>query len=224
MEDPDAAAQRLTRLFGQFSRRFGQGRAIISVPPPRPIETRQKLARDARYIALNPCRRRLCDDPLRWELSTYRDVVGAIADPWVTAEGLASALGRSTHRFAERFHRYVSSDPHVRVQGTPFPVPALATAFPREPLQSIAAATVAANRSSFEQLAHRGPTRTLFVQLALDQGWTDRPQLARICRCTPRTIRNLASTPRIDLLAAGRLCLGDPRLWRASPHVDAVVL
>ena len=73
-----------------------------------------------RYTVLNPSRAGIVDDPLSWPWSTHRDVVGAIADPWVTAERLGAALG-SRMASAQDIHAYVSGDPSVAIAGTPFP-------------------------------------------------------------------------------------------------------
>jgi hypothetical protein len=74
---------------------------------------------------------------------THRDAVGAIVDPWVTAAVIAEAAGIDTMDPVAWLHKYVSSDPHVAVAGTPSPV-AIATgsleASPGRSVQRIAPA------------------------------------------------------------------------------------
>ncbi|HHH31679.1 MAG TPA: hypothetical protein ENK57_25480, partial [Polyangiaceae bacterium] len=82
-----------------------------------------KIRRQIRYIVLNPSRAGLVRCPSEWLWSTHREVLGAVRDPWVTAQAVATALGTSTRGFAARHHRYVSGDPSVAVAGTPVPTP-----------------------------------------------------------------------------------------------------
>lgn len=77
-------------------------------PEPEPVSPDQE-ARVLRYVHLNPCRRGLVDDPLAWPLSTHRELVGVVP-------GTAMPHPRPAW-----LHQYVSSDPTVRVDGTPLP-------------------------------------------------------------------------------------------------------
>jgi hypothetical protein len=183
------------------------------VPEPKAIEDLQKLRRQVRYVALNPCRAHLCGDPLEWIWSTHRDVLGAVADPWVTTDRLARGLHFSARDFAARHHVYVSGDPDVRVEGTPAPVPALARESAQVPLETIAVAAAAALRVPVAEVATRHEARLLFVQLARNQGWRDARLLARRCGLQPWQVFNLRRRPSPGLDAA-RLCLGDDRLTR----------
>jgi hypothetical protein len=180
-------------------------------PEPKPIEDVQKLRRQVRYVALNPCRAGLCADPLQWIWSTHRDVLGAAADPWITGERLAAALQLSPRGFALRHHAYVSGDPAVRVDGTPPPVLAPARDAALVPLETVAAAAAAALRLPMSAIASRADARRLFVQLAHNQGWHDARCLARRCGVQPWQVFHLARQPASGLDAA-RLCLGDERL------------
>lgn len=220
--DPVAAAQRLARLFGQFGRRFGVPGRISIVADPKHLANRDALARDIRYVVLNPCRAKLVDCPLAWPWSTHRDVVGAIVDPWIRTAELARALGSSANGLAERHHRYVSSDPSVSVVGTPLPRALASSSEPTVPLEWIAAAALAATRRSSRALQCRGDARALFVALAHDQGWRATSQLARMCGCWPHTIRNLARDVDPRMLAVGRLCLADERLRRVPVRSDSM--
>lgn len=189
------------------------------VPAPELVEGSEKLVRMVRYIALNPCRARLADDPLAWPWSTHRDVVGAIADPWVTRSGLARALGRSPEGVTRWIHRYVSSDPSVSVRGTPLPAAPDRATLPTLPLGAAITAAAAATRSTEARARLRTPTRELFLGLAQHSGWRDVVLLAQATGMTPRGVRrslrrNAALSDDLldDALRAGSLCLGDPRL------------
>ena len=101
-ECPDAAQRRLRDVLGGFTRHQHPGSAVpVWVPPPIPttIPDRRHLARQVRYVALNPCRAGLAPDPLTWPWSTHRDVIGAISHPWVPAERLWGSAS-SPQRFA----------------------------------------------------------------------------------------------------------------------------
>ena len=153
-----------------------------------------------------------------WERSNafYRDVMGAVVDPWVDAARLAGALSVPVVGFRERWHGYVSADPSVHVAGTPVPMPALPCVVAQVPLQTIILAATTACRAPLDAIRIKGPARTLFVQLASEQGWRSSSQLAELCACTPRAIRGLREHPDLSLLEPGRLCLGDPRLLPQS--------
>jgi hypothetical protein len=211
-DDPDAARVRLARLLGQFGRRFGVRGRIADTPAPEPIRARDVLARQVRYVALNPCRARLVRCPLAWRWSTHRDVIGACVEPWVTPGRLAAALERPWQDFAARHHAYVSSDPHTHVEGTPLPIAARPTNLPMLGLREIAEAATAATRSPLRSIRELGLSRTLFVDLAYEQSWGHASKLAEVCGCSRYTIHRLRGTADPEALAAARLCLGDARL------------
>lgn len=218
--DPDASVRRLGRLFGHLGRRFGIGGEASRVAPPKIILPGDKLSRQVRYVALNPCRDHLVKCPLAWTWSTHRDVVGAIVDPWVDADRLARAVRMPVRGFAIRHHAFVSGDPDASVDSTPFPVAAPSTTLAQFPLRRIAEAAATALRVPIAAIRARGPARTLFVALAIDQGW-DRPQqLATQCDVQPRAIRRLAKEADERALRAARLCLGDARLRIAVAPAD----
>lgn len=209
LEDPDAARMRVNRLLGHLARRVG-ARYLGEAAAPSLIADRQKLARDLRYVALNPPRAKLVADPLEWLFSTHRDVVGASIDPWIDATRLSRALGRREDDFVASYHRYVSSDPSVKVGGTPPPQPAIASNLPRFALDTIARAAAASTRTPIEAIRNTSLTRDVFVGLAREHGWRSWDALASACACSTRAIRRSAEHDT-DLTAA-RLCLGDARL------------
>ncbi|HET6582781.1 MAG TPA: hypothetical protein VFG69_05025 [Nannocystaceae bacterium] len=214
-DDPAACERRLTRLLGQFGRRFGVDGQIGLGASASPILA-DKLDRNLRYALLNPCRAGLVRCPLAWPFSTHRDVVGAIVRPWVTAPRLARALETPLSGFVVRHHAYVSADPSARVDGTPFSVAATPRALPNVALRTIAEAVAAALRVPIEAIRSRGAARSLFVALACEQGWDHPTKLAEVCRVQARAIPALARGADPRALAAARLCLGDARL-RALP-------
>jgi hypothetical protein len=217
---PDAPLvdQRLARLLGHFGRTFRVRGRAAAVASPEPIRSRAALARHVRYVALNPCRANLVRCPLAWPWSTHRDVVGACADPWVTAERLARVLGVSRRSFEARHHAYVSADPHADVAGTPMPHAAKHVDVAALPLQFLIDAVAAATRSSPHAITRKGLPRALFVALAIDQGWRQPALLSRVARCSPRTIHRLAQGIDADVLDAARLCAASSRLRTLAPR------
>lgn len=210
----------LSRIMAAFSRRFDLGRLWQPLPPPRVYRGVDKLRRDTRYLHLNPCRPtrlggrrvRLVSDPLLWPWSTHRDAIGATASPWVSPARMAAALQLDDAQFPRWLHSYVSSEPHVSVEGTPFPQPAPATQVAAFGLARIAVAAATAMRAPMKALRRPGPTRRLFVALARRQGWTDAARLARVCGVQPAAIRRTADDCPPEWVHAGALCLGDARL------------
>ncbi|MBI5479363.1 MAG: hypothetical protein HY906_10930 [Deltaproteobacteria bacterium] len=217
-ESPAAARVRLARILGAAARRCSRpGAEPIRwdpVPEPKVVTDREKLRRDVRYVIMNPCRARLVRDPLEWLWSTHRDVMGAVADPWVPAAKLARAFEQPVGGFRNAVHRYVSGDPSCDVRGSPPPRPAPAVEHSRYPLQRIAAAALAATRAAPEALRSRTRTRAAFVLLASQQGWHDPGELARFCGLKLRAVYHRRGHDEPELLTAAALCLGDDRLLK----------
>lgn len=218
-DDPIAARQRLARLLGQLGRAFGVAGRIADVPEPASIRPGRVLARQIRYVALNPCRERLVRCPLAWPWSTHRDVVGACADPWVTAARLARVLGVDPADFAARHHAYVSGDPDAHVDGTRMPVTPVPTFLPTFGLRAVVEAVASATRTTLDAIRSRGQPRALFVRLAFEYGWGHPSRLATVCDCCMRTIVELSRGPEPVGMSAARLCLGDARLRLIPPEL-----
>ncbi len=219
--------RRLAAVLGGFARTFELGEIWRPVPEPEAVVSDEKLARNVRYTALNPCRtwqehEPLVRDPLAWPWSTHRDVVGAIVNPWIAAPRLADVLGWPAANFAQRYHRYVSSDSHVATAGTPFPLVAPASSIPQEPLERLLAAASAATRAPAKRVQKRSPTRAVFLGLARRQGWQCWERLAKICAMQPNWCREAALRCPASWLEAGALCLGDARL--VGPPIDLAEL
>ena len=204
-------------------RRPGLGNPSWDVAPLEPpIPDRLHLARDIRYVLLNPCRAGLVSDPLEWLWTTHRDVVGAIVDPWVTAPRLAAALGRPRAGFLQEHHAYVSGDPSVCVAGTPLPKPVLRTMPTSVGLAHVQAAALAATRAPAEELRHRSLARRLLVQIAAEHGWRRPVMLGRMCGIARQSVHRLFGRPLTRAaIEPARLCLGDKRLMR--PYLKAEV-
>ena len=166
-----------------------------------------------RYVALNACRDHSARGTLEPLWSTHRDVVGAVAEPWVDRSRLARAVGWPPGDFLDRYHAFVSRDPSVAVDGEPLPMPAAPSSSRAFPLEGIAIAAAAACRSPTSAIRRRGLARHLFVALAGDQGWSDAHRLATWIDASPHAVRRLLRTPvAATALHAARLCLGDHRL------------
>ena len=209
LEDPVAAHARVRRLLAAFARSFDLPTLWKPVPEPQLVATRDKLLRQVRYIGLNPCRPvrvgrlevQLVPDPLCYEWSTHRDAVGATANPWVTAETILDACGVETTHPAAWLHRYVSSDPHVAVAGTPMPVARLPST-----VDEALAAACAAHRADPDAARRRGRVRATFLGLVVAAG-LDLTAAAVHASTDKRSAQRAPAPP-----SAALLCAGDERL------------
>ncbi len=204
--DRNEARRRLAQCLAAFARQAGLGRIWQRVPDPVRIRDANHLARQVRYVHLNPCRAGLVDDPLCWPWSTHRGAVGLELDPWVSPARLAALLRRREADFPRWFHSYVSGDPSVRVEGTHLPMPAAPQSLPGVALADIAAAA----RSAAPQRA--ALRHQLFVQLALHQGWRNTRLVAKACDLSVEQVRRLKKRPDASLLRLGTFHLADARL------------
>lgn len=212
--------ERLRRAIARAT--FGRGERVWEmVEPARVVPDWLHRKRTVRYILLNPSRRGLVRDPAEWTWSTYRDVMGAAVDPWVSAEVLAPRMRWQATGFEPRFHSYVSSDPSVAVAGTAPPRAAPPAVIPEQALDDLVAATAAAMRRPVDAITRRGPARQLFVGLAGRQGWGRSDVIADRCGVSPSTVRRIWARGQVPGLEAASLCLGDARL-RAGFDVAGV--
>ena len=217
-ENEKKVISKITGILSPISRQSQIQRLWQPIPPPSSIPDRHHLKRQIRYVALNPCRARLCKDPLEWYWSTYRDVMGASISPWVQSSQIAQVFQESQKDFRVRFHSYVSGDPSVAIEGTPAPQPAKPKVLPEESIIAILEAAAAALRLPHAEVRRKTSLRPLFVHLARHQGWKQTQVLSKICNVTPRAIQLLLKQDPPRELAAGALCLGDPRLRRKLNH------
>ncbi len=197
---------------GNFGRNIGQS-MWQPLPPPSVIPDRFHLRRQIRYVALNPCRKNLCRDPLEWYWSTYREFFGATANGKGNLYTLAMALGERPEGFLDRFHAYVSGDPSVAIQGTPCPRLIAPQRFAYKSIDEILAASAAAWRIQPSSVRNRGKLRATFIHLAHQQGWERRSRLlGEICAVSSRAVRFVLSQPIPESVKPAHLCLSDVRL------------
>jgi hypothetical protein len=206
VRDVAAARLRLAKVLGAASRIARTERTWITAPPA-PVRDQKQLARQVRYLHLNPSRAKLATDPLEWAFSTHRGAVGAEVDPWVDAERLARALGVARDGFEFWLHRYVSGDPSVAPNSTPFPVPAPRAPIPAVPISDIVLAAAAATPWSPRRTRQR-----VIVLLARHQGWRGFALLARAAKTSKATAWRYAQFEDPALLRPATFCLADARL------------
>lgn len=188
----------------------------LPVELPASVPNAKHAARQVRYVHRNPCRDGLVRDPLAWPWSTHRDAVGAVADPWVAAAGLARELGPGRLGFEGWLHRYVSADPAVAVTGTPLPVAPPASRLRTFSLHDVARAAAAPTRAEPGDVGQPGATRDLLLRLAVRDGWRDTARLGAACDMTPHGVRNNLRKRDVPGIDAAALCLGDSRLLITS--------
>lgn len=201
-DDPDEVRRAFAQCLAGFARHVG-GRMWQPVPDPVPVRDGRHLERQIRYVHLNPPRDGFVDDPLCWSWTTHRGAIGAELDPWVSPADMAARLCRRD--VARWLHDYVSSDPSVSIDGTPFPLAAPPRDVPVVSLADIAAAAHAAARTA--ALRHK-----MFVLLARHQGWRDTRLIAQESGLSVEHVRRLAKCDAPEVLRVGALYLGDARL------------
>lgn len=171
-------------------RRGRQGPLVRPTRAPEEVVGATKTRRSIRYVHLNPCRAGLAADPVAWAFSTHLDALG-----------LSAPAARPAARDPLSFHRWVSADPTVHVQGTDLPVPPAGLSTLRRVL---AAVSVATRTPATAVLSNRSPQRRLFLSQA--RGLTDASvaQIAHFTGISSRTVQRAkpAATPRIAALAA----------------------
>lgn len=213
------AFEKLTGTLGASSRRLGRAQLWQPLCEPTTIPDRHHLRRQVRYLALNPCRKGLCADPLEWCWSTYRETVGAAVGREYLLSNLKNALSDSAKDFQIRFHSYVSGDPSVRVSGTPFPQATRPKDLPQESIHQVLLACASAVRLSPSSVRRPGPLRELFVHSAYRHGWGQPRVLAKICGIQPNSVHWILRKGQPSGLKTVDLCLGDRRLTESCPQL-----
>lgn len=216
VQHPGDVHARFVRALVDFVRwrhaRRGERGPVLERPVPPPVwrDGADKVRRDARYIALNPCRARLVADPLSWPFGTHRD-----------ACGLAVPAIRRRMPDVVSWHRYVSSDPTVAVGGTFLPVAPIGD----PTLCQLRDAVSAITRTPVHALHARGPARTLLVAAARALTTAPQREIADAAGLLPRQVRRVASLGAAHLAAVAAV-LRDPRFpalhggeraWRDLP-------
>ncbi len=202
---PLAEDDRLARVLQHHTRRFG-GPGWRSAPTLEPIADVGKLARQIRYVALNPCRAALTRDPASWLWSTHRDLIGAVAQPWVTPDPVAAALGRRAAGFAGWMHSYVTGDPSVDPRAAD--LPRLPAGFEAS-LDAIGRAARVAARDTVCRPSKQ--TRKLFLAVARRVRHPVKAAARHLGVPLRKAYRWSASVPE-HVIEATLLCLAHPRL------------
>jgi hypothetical protein len=164
---------------------------------PMVIPNHEHDDRTWRYILLNPCRKNLVRDPLAWPFSTHRDSVGLVASPVCRPA-----------RNPARFHSWVSSDPTVKVVGTPLPVESRAAAGAQ--LVDVLNAVSAVTRTTAARLKRPGAPRDLLIGLCRALTACSAGDIAAFAAVHATTVYRAAAPPPA-LLGTVRRVLGDPR-------------
>lgn len=114
VETPDAdLAAGMQKLNGDYGRSFNhrhgtKGHVFGARYHSAVIEADGHLLETCRYIALNPVRAGLCDEPESWPWSSYRAAIGlAAAHPAVSVDPLLRLFSRDPERARDRLRNYV---------------------------------------------------------------------------------------------------------------------
>ncbi len=174
-------------------RRGEEGPLVERLPPAEPLVDRVKQQRSIRYRHLNPTRAKLAEDPLAWPHSTHRDACGLTLRP----------VGPV--RRAESFHRYVSSDPSVAVEGSELPGGVLGAV----PLYDVLVAVSAVTRTPMARLKRRA-TRSLVVVAARELAGAELSEVAVALGCHRASLYRLDPVPREHVRKVARV-VGDER-------------
>ncbi|MEB2314401.1 MAG: hypothetical protein OZ928_21370 [Polyangiaceae bacterium] len=220
--DAGSLRRRVIPVLVGFAQAEGGGPVWQRFAQPTLVRDSSKLAREIRYVLLNPTRARLVRDPASHVWSTYRDVIGATLDPWVDAAALAGSLGHDVDGFTDWFHRYVSCDPSVAIAGTAPPLAAPPRTGTATPLERIApAARAAAATALTTERARQSIFRRAYILTARHQGWRRAAPLAAALGVSVETVRRHARSPGDRLLEVTRLYLGDDRLLSRARFLRA---
>jgi hypothetical protein len=215
---PSDVRRRLAAGIGAYVRwrhaKWGEsGQVFDRLPDAWPLEHAQKFRRYVKYTHLNPSRASLIKDPLSWPFSTHRDACG-LAEPAVIPRA----------QDVVRFHRIVSSDPHVTKEGrgTELPTAKLEVEEPRLVLHAVSALT----RTCLHEMQHRGWQRTLYLRAAreLCPSATFR-EIGELVGAAERSAQRAAEQKDARVELVSRLA-GDPRfppitdlpIWWANPY------
>ncbi|MDP2312694.1 MAG: hypothetical protein Q8P41_07300 [Pseudomonadota bacterium] len=147
---------RLARAMSAYARWRNHARGEVGAvwatqAPPEAIPDAAHRRRLVRYVHFAPCRAGLVADPLAWPWSTHRDSTGLAAPPVVAPAGDPAG-----------FHRFVSTDPSLAIEGTLLPTG------PRGPVswEQVCDAVSAVCRVPAEALGRIGAPRTLALRTA----------------------------------------------------------
>lgn len=208
---------KLRTLIGLFSRRFYLNQKIWqTVPKPEQIPDQVYLQRMIRYVHLNPCRKKLINDPLNWEFSTHRDWLGMSYPSWITEEVRKSAFRTFSPK---TFHSYVSSDPACKVEGTQLPINLNQNRVPlidhtEIPLKWILRATcLSLHQPMNSLLIKKSPSRVLAIHIASESKLFYPAMLATELGMSRQSIYHLQrKSKNLEAIQAIKRTLCDPRI------------
>jgi hypothetical protein len=203
---PDAkdAIWRLGVALRSVTRRLQRPSLWEPIPEVRRIADPQHLRRTVRYVLLNPCRRKLVSDPLQWEWSTHRDLLGLVQNPWVKADTLQEALGYESPSFVENFHRYVCREDCVSPSAQKMPRAQKQGWIELGSLTDLEEAYAIYRKIPKQHCKQRGPARTELLQLALHLSQASREAIAKWAGISPRILhRYRVSALQPELLELG---------------------
>jgi REP element-mobilizing transposase RayT len=211
--DPDRARYELATELRAFTRRHFPGQRVWNpLSPPHLIPNDLHLQRTIRYIHLNPCREGLVTDPLEWEWSTHRDLVGAAYPRWIDLQRWMELFKTSANSLIEKAHRYISGDPSVSLKGTPLPKPLSADAPVFSHLRALTNAVLQATRTPIADLKRKTPARHLAAVLCAQFAPHCREELARQLDISVRSLARIERRPLAQpLIDAATQILGDAR-------------
>lgn len=220
--DPAAARHGLAKTCADLQRGMGlPPRSWEPVPPPTPLTDAREIRRYFRAIARHESRGERTPDPLQSLWSTYRELFGAVDDPWIDRAGVLEALDLAGPDGPQRVHAFTSGHPVASPQGTAPPRPAMPTSVSQHPLGALLRAAASATRSPVELVRRRSRMRKLFVWLARDVGWWQPTLLAEVCGVTPDAIHRIARNYDARAVRPALVCLGDERLL-SEPLPDSL--
>jgi len=211
--DPRELQRRLRCLMSGSARHVGAEKLWERAPEPTPVRTAQHLERQVKYVVLNPCRAGLTPDPLAWPWTTYRGLLRAEVEPWVSASALAPLIHRPIDAFEAAFHEYICNDSSVSpvARGLPRSAPPGVAA---TPLSLIGRAATSVTPWSSKRVR-----RDVIVALARHQGWRHSDVLAAAFGCSKRSI-NRARPIDVRALRAATLALGTSSLRVRDAHIS----
>lgn len=207
----------LQSILTRFNRIFYPDQLLWEpIPTPELIPDRFHLQRQIRYVHLNPCRKKLINDPLKWEFSTHRDWLGLSYPPLVGKEIITTIFPTYSRT---KFHSYVSSDPSCAVEGTALP-PSIEhnkesqVRLAETPLSLILKSVLISQHAPKLDLSKRGPVRTIALHLASEAKDLYPTLLAREMGLAKQTVYNALKKQRNqDAITSAKRVLSDSRLY-----------
>lgn len=185
----------------QDHRRFRGALSILGLPwqpfpEPQPVPDKKHLWRLVRYTHLNPCRSFLCDDPLKWEWSTYRDYVGAAWPRWPDLDLVRKNLGWSrVSDWPALIHARTSADQTVKAEGTPTPRLHSGEQAAHASVEAICTAGLRVFRIMPQRLQERFPFRAAIVQCAEKHQGVDVQAFCERFSVTRKALWNMRQRP-----------------------------